>query len=145
MTIHEPRRGHPAGGRDRLLLVHGVAATRRVWDPVASGPRRLLRRAGPNPTRALRRAPFPPGVAPRTEALADWLARELDAAGWDTAQDVGHVPMPDDPRGTANLIRDFAMRLTGGQLSAPPDRRACGGESELRRRPLDSDARTLAT
>jgi pimeloyl-ACP methyl ester carboxylesterase len=90
MTIQEPRRGRPEGGRDPLLLVHGFAATGRVWEPVAEDLEDSFEVLAPTLLGHFEAEPFPPGVAPGIEALADWLERELDAVGWDSAHIVGN-------------------------------------------------------
>ena len=90
MTIQEPLRGRPEGGRDPLLLVHGFAATGRVWEPVAEDLEDSFEVLAPTLLGHFEAEPFPPGVAAGIDALADWLERELDAVGWDSAHIVGN-------------------------------------------------------
>jgi pimeloyl-ACP methyl ester carboxylesterase len=67
------------------------------------------------------------------------LQEALPSVELRTLHDVGHVPMLDDPKGVASVIRDFAAgALIGGtrsllsadraMLSAPPGTTTTGGE-----------------
>jgi pimeloyl-ACP methyl ester carboxylesterase len=76
--------------RERLLLVHGFAATGRVWEPVAAELEDSFEVLAPTLLGHFEGEAFPPGVAPRIDALADWLESELDAIGWDSAHIAGN-------------------------------------------------------
>ena len=90
MTQPIRREGHGAEDRDRLLLVHGFAATGRVWVSVAEELEDSFEVLAPTLLGHFDGEPFPSGVAPRVDALADWLESELDAVGWDSAHIAGN-------------------------------------------------------
>jgi pimeloyl-ACP methyl ester carboxylesterase len=90
MTNPTRCRGRGANDRDPLLLVHGFAATRRVWEPVAAELRTSFQVFAPTLPGHFEGQPFPPDVAPGIEPLADWLETELDALGWDSAHVAGN-------------------------------------------------------
>ena len=81
--------GHGAEERDRLLLVHGFAATGRVWESVAEELEDSFEVLAPTLLGHYEGKPFPHAVAPGIDALADWLERKLDAVGWDSAHIAG--------------------------------------------------------
>ena len=88
----KPRRCQANGAeeRDRLLLVHGFAATGRVWQSVAEELEDSFDLLAPTLLGHFEAEPFPTGVTPRIDALADSLERKLDAAGWDSAHIAGN-------------------------------------------------------
>jgi pimeloyl-ACP methyl ester carboxylesterase len=90
MTNPTRCRGRGANDRDPLLLVHGFAATRRVWEPVAAELRTSFQVFAPTLPGHFEGQPLPPDVAPGIEPLADWLETELDALGWDSAHVAGN-------------------------------------------------------
>lgn len=75
-------------GRQPLLLVHGFASNRSIWDPV------LPHLDGAHEFEV----PDLPGfgaercldVTPTPAALVDWLEQRLDERGWETAHVAGH-------------------------------------------------------
>jgi pimeloyl-ACP methyl ester carboxylesterase len=73
-----------------LLLVHGFAATGRVWEPVVQDLEKSFEVLAPTLPGHFEAEPFPAGVAPGIKALADWLERRLDAVGWASAHVVGN-------------------------------------------------------
>jgi pimeloyl-ACP methyl ester carboxylesterase len=90
MTQPTRRQGPDAEHRDRLLLIHGFAATGRLWEPVAKELEDSFEVLAPTLPGHFEGGPFPPGVAPRIDALADWLESELDTVGWDSAHIAGN-------------------------------------------------------
>jgi pimeloyl-ACP methyl ester carboxylesterase len=90
MTPPTRRQGYGTEDKDSLLLVHPFAATGRVWDRVAADLEDSFDVLAPTLPGHFEAEPFPPGVAPGIEALADWLERQLDAIGWDSAHIAGN-------------------------------------------------------
>jgi pimeloyl-ACP methyl ester carboxylesterase len=90
MTKPTRRRDRGADDRDPLLLVHGLAATGRVWDAVAQDLEDSFEVLAPTLLGHFEGEPWPPGIAPRIDVLADWLERQLDAVGWDSAHVAGN-------------------------------------------------------
>lgn len=144
---------------DRLLLVHGLGATERVWEPVAEALGDRFEVLAPTLLGHFEGEPFPPGVAPRLEALVDGLERQLDAVGWDSAHIAGNslggwLALELGKRGRARSIvalapaggwrpggravkrieRMFAIRRALGRPLLPHVERLCG--STLGRRLL---------
>ena len=90
MTERARRQGRRAENRDPLLLVHAFAGTGWVWEPVAKELEDSFELLAPTLPGHFEGEPFPPGVPPRVEALADWLENELDAIGWDNTHIAGN-------------------------------------------------------
>ena len=157
--------GAPVHGRrsaedsDPLLLVHGLGATKRVWEPVATALEDSFEVLAPTLLGHFEAEPFPTGVTPRIDALADWLERRLDAVGWDSAHIAGNslggwLALELAKRGRARSVvalapaggwrpgshavkrieRTFAIRHTLGRPLLPHAERLCG--STLGRRLL---------
>ncbi len=90
MTNPTRRRDGGADDRDPLLLLHGLAATGRVWNAVAKDLEDSFEVLAPTLLGHFEGEPFPPGVALRLDAFTDWLERRLDALGWDSAHIAGN-------------------------------------------------------
>lgn len=76
--------------REPLLLIHGFGNTARVWEPLLPELEPSFEVLAPTLLGHFGGDPFPPGVAPGVDSLADGLERELDLVGWDTAHLVGN-------------------------------------------------------
>ena len=71
----------------RLLLLHGLASSSRSWDPLLPRLRSCDLLAPTLPGH--RGGPAQEGV-PSPQAYADWVERQMDRKGWDTAHIVGN-------------------------------------------------------
>ena len=90
MTERARRQGRAAENGVRRLLVHALAGTKRVWEPVAKELEDSFEVLAPTLPGHFEGEPFPTGVPPRIDALADWLERRLDAVGWDNTHIAGN-------------------------------------------------------
>jgi pimeloyl-ACP methyl ester carboxylesterase len=78
------------GSGDPLVLVHGVAASWRVWKPLLGALTAEREVLAPRLAGHYEAEPLASGVAPTISAWADALERELDAAGWEAPDVAGN-------------------------------------------------------
>jgi pimeloyl-ACP methyl ester carboxylesterase len=82
---------HYRGGSGQpLVLIHGVAASWRVWKPVLGALTAQRDVLAPRLAGHYQAEPLPSGVAPTISAWAETLERELDAAGFEAPDLVGN-------------------------------------------------------
>jgi pimeloyl-ACP methyl ester carboxylesterase len=81
---------HRGGSGEPLLLVHGAFYTWRAWEAVVGDLEGSFEVLAPTLLGHLDGDRLPAGAAMGIEALADGLERELDAAGWETANIAGN-------------------------------------------------------
>ena len=84
----DPRR--LAGSGEPLVLIHGLGHSRRAWLPVLDAlesRHEVLSLDLPGFGEA---PPLPSGIAPTVPALTDFVEREMDAAGFDSAHIAGN-------------------------------------------------------
>lgn len=79
-----------AGSGEPLLLVHGIGANWRMWNPVLDRLEAQHEVLSVDLPGFGRSAPLPEGVTPTMPALADALEEALDAAGWGQAHVAGN-------------------------------------------------------
>jgi pimeloyl-ACP methyl ester carboxylesterase len=78
------------GSGKPLVLIHGVAASWRVWKPVLGALTAQRDVLAPQLAGHYEAEPLPSGVAPTISAWADALERKLDAAGFEAPDLVGN-------------------------------------------------------
>jgi pimeloyl-ACP methyl ester carboxylesterase len=78
------------GSGEPLVLIHGAAASWRVWKPVLGALTAERDVLAPRLAGHYEAEPLPSGVAPTIGALADALERKLDAAGFEAPDLVGN-------------------------------------------------------
>ncbi len=82
--------GKPGNGRERLLLVHGIGASSRCWEPVLPMLEERYEILNVDLPGHFLGAPMAKGVRPSVKAMADAVETMLDEAGWRTAHVAGN-------------------------------------------------------
>src|SRR3954447_19073541 len=75
---------------DPLVLIHGFTGTAGIWEPLLPALREHHDVTAVNLLGHCGGEPFPAGIAPSFDALADGIERDLDAAGIEKAHLVGN-------------------------------------------------------